>query len=174
VIEQRQCPLDSAGKEIFYSVLGILAEAADSAWAVGENTNTKHNMIAHWDGKVWRIVPSVPFIAPFDNHDELRVIAHVSNKELWAVGCTQLEPFYVFFEHWDGSKWELVDPKQRGEVSSLSVVSPTDVWAVGHETTETFDSTTGKEVLIVDALVGHWDGKSWTFSKPFASRKNTH
>jgi len=54
------------GKKVFYSVDGIMAESADSAWAVGENTDTKHNMIAHWDGKVWRIVPSVPFNVPFD------------------------------------------------------------------------------------------------------------
>jgi hypothetical protein len=53
-------------------------------------------------------------------------------------------------------------------------VSPTDIWAVGHENTQTSDSTTGKEVLTVDALVGHWDGKSWTFSKPFASPSSTH
>jgi hypothetical protein len=167
-------PFYIPGKEIFYSVRGILAESADSAWAVGENTDTKHNMIAHWDGKVWRIVPSVPFSVPFENHDELRVIAHVSNKESWAVGGTQQEPSYVFFEHWDGSKWELVDPKQRGEVNSLSVVSPTDIWAVGQETTYTFDSTTSRAVPTVDALVGHWDGKAWTFSKPFASPSSAH
>lgn len=160
------------GKEIVYSVRGIVAESADSAWAVGENSKTKHNMIAHWDGNVWRIVPSVPFIVPFDNDDELKVIAHVSNKDLWAVGGTQLS---IFFEHWDGSKWELVDPKQRGEVNSLSVVSSTDIWAVGQETIQNFDDATNKPAPpTFDALVGHWDGKAWTFSKPFASPSNTH
>lgn len=161
-------PFYIPGKEV-YSVLGIVAESADSAWAVGATAGTDHNMIAHWDGKVWRIVPSVPF----KDQDELRAIAHVSNKELWAVGSTH-QGESVFFEHWDGSKWELIDPKQGGQVNSLSVVSSTDIWAVGQDTTYAFDSTTGRAVPTVDALVGHWDGKAWTFSKPFASPSSTH
>jgi hypothetical protein len=156
-------PFYLPGQEI-YSVWGIVAESRDSAWAVGANEDD-HNMTAHWDGKGWRIVPSVRFA----DHDQLRTIARVSAKELWAVGTTNLGGGgSIFFEHWDGSKWELIDPKQGGEINSLSVVSSTDIWAVGTETTQTFGDATHKPVATTDALVGHWDGKTWTFSKPFA------
>jgi len=157
-------PFYLPGQDI-YSVWGIAADSRDSAWAVGANADD-HTMTAHWDGKAWRIVPSVPF----DDHGQLRTIARVSTKDLWAVGNTDFGSGRgsVFFEHWNGSKWDLIDPKQGGEINSLSVVSSTDIWAVGTETTQTFGDDIHNSVVTMDALIGHWDGKAWTFKKPFA------
>src|SRR5207249_2550160 len=74
--------------------------------------------------------------------------------DVWSVGVgnsASNESGRPLIAHWNGTAWKLVRNPSTGvpgsELVALSVISATDIWAVGGAG----DST----------LVEHWDGSSW-------------
>jgi hypothetical protein len=63
---------------------------------------------------------------------------------VWAVGGTSSD---ALIEHWNGTRWSIIPGQGAGELTALSVLSSTDVWAVG---------STGK------TLVERWNGTKWS------------
>ncbi len=70
----------------------------------------------------------------------------------------------TFSLHWNGTSWAEVpippvnrstDPNLQYVLSSVDVISPSDVWAVGY----TYDASTGTRL---STLIEHWDGTSWS------------
>jgi hypothetical protein len=55
-------------------------------------------------------------------------------------------------------------------------VSPNDIWGAGQSITQTLVKEGGITAVksISDAMVCHWDGKTWTFSTPFAAPSSAH
>jgi hypothetical protein len=104
----------------------------------------------------------------------------LSANDVWAVGTGyqgyQGNPYYceTLILHWDGKSWTKVPSPSPGgissgpapageaplcaqtssELSAVSAISPTDIWAVGSYV----DPTTG----VAMSLILHWDGDSWT------------
>ncbi len=108
-----------------------------------------------------------------NNH--LRGIATISRNDIWSVGWATDPngPQYLektLIEHFDGNSWSIVPSPnttdQKNQLYSVSAVSSSDVWAVGHtENTSTFPSKT---------LIEHWDGSAWNIipSPNFGSVSN--
>jgi hypothetical protein len=133
----------------------------DDIWAVGHYTDSQtyiHALALHWNGSAWTAVPAPDasrYLTLFYG------VAAQSTDDVWAVGYKQTRPgvgsFQPIAEHWDGTKWSLVDtPILPGSVDifyDVSGVSSNDVWAVG------VYQPSGPEHS--SPLVEHWDGSSW-------------
>ena len=137
----------------------VTAVAANNIWAVGyysSSTNAYQTLVEHWNGIQWSVVPSpnVP-----NTHDYLTSIQAVSANDIWSVGSsfTLDSVGQTLIEHWNGTKWSIVpSANTNGTLSGLSgvtVVSSTNVWAVGYSFT---GNGTGPTVI------EHWNGTKWS------------
>lgn len=130
---------------------GVVALAADDAWAVGstilaqignpqqEVANPIETLVEHWDGKRWTIVPS-PNIDPVGiaQADRLHSIAALSPSDIWAAGQFTLpdgsNDQLTLAEHWDGTRWSLQPVPDVAMLSSLfgaATAGSGTVWLVG-------------------------------------------
>jgi hypothetical protein len=143
--------------------------AADIAWAVGGRdvaqllersgeAATVTPLIERWDGASWSIVTS-PRVRGW-----LADVAGSGPDDAWAVGATGYEArddqgwplprYWALVERWDGAAWTRARLPVRGELSSVSVVSSDDAWAVGGDYTDYLDGDALPVLL-------HWDGAAW-------------
>ncbi len=122
----------------------VAALASDDVWAVGDQQGQP--LIEHWDGRRWRAVPGA---RPGPAGGGLRGVAAVSSRDVWAVGD-------ALIEHWDGKSWRVIPSPSLGplggRLTAVAGITADDVWAVG---------SYGKNYYYGDALIEHWDGKSW-------------
>jgi hypothetical protein len=143
-------PLDRAVE----TIPGVSDAAPGNAWIVGNrgipNTTAVATLTLHWNGTMWRPVPSP---SPGQS-DELRGVAIVSTSDVWAVGehgtsTGRQAPLTV---HWNGASWVRV-PNPGGtsdsSLTGVSMVSATDGWAVGGD----LHASTG--------IIFHWNGTTW-------------
>jgi len=123
----------------------VSAASPDDAWAVGTYSSGNFvPLIEHWDGNQWSIVsaPSIP-------GGVLNDVEVVTANDVWAVGSGML------ILRWNGSQWNQVPGPNLGDPAYLwdmTVVSPTDFWAVGYIMRSGVPQT----------LVLHWDGIQWS------------
>jgi hypothetical protein len=114
-------PLDSAGKtwkgyspspgaqrDILTSVAAI---SDNDVWATGEqmdSAGTWHTLAEHWNGTSWTAVPSAD---PGAAGDEFFGVRAVSSTSVYAVGAESGSGFpdKALIEHWDGSKWSVLN-----------------------------------------------------------------
>jgi hypothetical protein len=78
---------------------GVAASAANNAWAVGNDdvfAFGPHNVIAHWNGKAWKLVSS-PILDGI-----LYAVTIISATNAWAVGSGDSG---AIIEHWNGTRW---------------------------------------------------------------------
>jgi hypothetical protein len=143
------------------ALTGVAASAANDVWAVGTGVRNSAGgcgaatgpVVEHWDGVRWS---SSLFANPSAGSDLLafNTIAAVSANDAWVVGGveTSRTRTHVFIapviEHWNGARWSVIPNTPLGVLHGVSVVSSTDVWAVG--------DAYGRPLIM------HWDGKSWT------------
>jgi hypothetical protein len=138
---------------------GVTAVSTNDVWAAGESTTgEEHNLIEHWDGTAWSVIPSPPF--PNTNVDFMQSISAISATDIWAVGAftipnSQGSPLQTGTMHWDGTSWTIVpspSPSSNFDVlNGVAAISSDDVWAVGSYTT-----------VPLITLIEHWDGVSWS------------
>jgi hypothetical protein len=92
---------------------------------------------------------------------ELYGVSAESSTNAWAVGNYYLSPsdigdFKTVTEHRHGSTWSRVDspspPGYTAGLAGVSVVSPTNVWAVGE-----YNATSGNDRTLIE----HWQGSGW-------------
>lgn len=137
-----------------------------------------HTLIEHWNGSQWSIVPS-PDGTQFQlvstsnsagivlrGRNELQGVAAVSANDIWAVGSTNASSFGIYngydnsqaaplIEHWDGNQWSVTHTSNlppNAVLSSITALTPDDVWAVG----------TTIQAKNASALIAHWDGQQWS------------
>jgi hypothetical protein len=139
----------------YNELFGVDAISARNVWAVGysniANYGSERSLILRWNGRSWRIVPS-PNLGT--NANILYDVDVISSGDAWAVGLgnsTSLNAGRPLIEHWNGRRWSLVPSPDPGpgfvQLSGVSAVSATDVWAVGARNGHTFTA--------------HWNGSSW-------------
>lgn len=114
----------------------VWASSADDAWAVGDS-----GMVLHWDGRAWRIVPTL-------TQRRLTTVWGTSASDVWIAGERGLTL------HWDGRGWTAPPVCGAGTVTALSGTSGGDVWA-----TEYFHDRIGPNS---SSALWHWDGAAWT------------
>src|SRR5262249_5938891 len=98
-------------------------------------------------------------VAQFNNNVSFADTAAIADKDIWAVGTTNLNttsdtPLAV---HFDGTSWSAVATptlKGRANFAGVGAVASNDVWAVGAQDI----SSTGT----AQPLIEHWDGTSWS------------
>jgi hypothetical protein len=127
-------------------------------WVVGylydQRTGRDLPVAQHWDGSKFTKV-SVPAGSPGYNH--LEGVAMVAANDVWAVGYSTPRYYsYIFnplIEHWDGSAWKVVPSPYQGlgELTAITAISSTDIWAVGLRWTNPEGT-----------LILHWNGSEWS------------
>ena len=136
----------------------VSAVAHNDVWAAGYYLNPQgysRTLIEHWDGVQWNLVSSPN---ENSNNNELWDIGGISANDVWAVGnYSGGGPTFTLIEHWNGVQWNLINSPNPADaygvvLHGVSIVSSTDVWAVGDWSNEMEAST----------VVEHWDGMEWS------------
>lgn len=141
----------------------VAAMSRKSVWAVGTyvaRVQGRHfanrALTVHWNGKTWKQVSSSTPRAS----GGLAAVAVVGPDDVWAVGSYHNgHGGRVLTERWNGHSWRTV-PAHTGEedasyqtLTSLAVLAPDDIWAVGsYGAYDTGDQT----------LSEHWNGQAWS------------
>jgi hypothetical protein len=163
----RQVPSPAPGGGL--SLYGVAASSARDAWAVGYSnppknpntgTYTQDSLIEHWNGRVWRQVPSPPAI----HAAALTSVTAVSPGDAWAVGGTGISGSpdgggVTTVARGQGALWTKVpSPSPSGEAGdgALSGVAGTPTggaWAVG-----SYVGASGTPQTLIEC----WNGTTWT------------
>src|SRR5262249_50714587 len=118
----------------------------------------QQNLIQHWDGSTWSVVPSPN---PGAQRDILYGTAAVSDTDVWAVGAQQSASgtWSTLIEHWDGTAWSVVpspNPATNDLLYAATATSSSNVNAVGQQSS----------AFPNQLLAEHWDGKQWSAQTP--------
>jgi len=154
--ERIQSPNGATGSNAANELHGVVAVSPNDAWAVGHYSESVggplRNLIEHWDGKSWSIVPTPN---PSQTENGLKDVAASGPNDVWAVGYSVVGTrATTLVEHWDGQRWSVVrtsDLTSSGggaDLEALSIVSENDIWAVGSQPS--------------GVLIEHWDGSTWS------------
>ena len=131
--------VSSSNINAFYLFNGIQANSPTDVWAVGESSvvdsTTSSNLIEHWNGTAWSIVPSP---SPGTGDSLTGVTTSNAANDVWAVGVTQptgATQGQTLTLNWNGTAWTTVASPDAGSRSVLNSVSTSPgaaiVWAVG-------------------------------------------
>jgi hypothetical protein len=153
----------------------VVAVSAHDIWAAGAVSDLPPHregrpLLAHWNGTRWRLVIG-PHIGRPGTANTLSAITAISTNNVWAVGSYDATGLRAgtgaIILHWDGRSWHPVaSPNIPGsarynvagiELTSVSAVSPDDVWAVSQ----------------VEIATEHWDGTRWRIVASPRVRRNT-
>jgi hypothetical protein len=158
----RAAPAAAISPTAFDELFGVDATSPQNAWAVGQYISAPpgfhaHALTEHWNGRAWTRVAAP---APAGQTDiQLNGVAATSYSNAWAVGFfdTSGGLARTVIEHWNGRAWKIQPSPNPGSNSdflqSVTALSATDAWAVGHySSSETTEFT----------LVEHWNGRTWT------------
>src|SRR5262245_2614497 len=134
----------------------VRAFAPNDVWAVGWQWTTIGSapLVVRWDGRRWKVSPT-----PNDEYRQLVALDGTSSSDIWAVGHSLNfnDGHQALAMHWDGRVWAVVPtPKLADDVylNDVSVVSATDVWAVGF--------TLPANPRDIQPIFFHWDGLAWS------------
>jgi hypothetical protein len=111
---------------------GVWGTAPNDLWLT-----TKAGTLEHWDGT------SASQVATPGPSQGLFQVTGSSASDVWAVASTPL--------HYDGTTWSAM-PRPNGSVYALWGTGPTNWYAAG----------TAPGTTLVNGVVWHWDGSSWT------------
>ena len=151
-------PLPNVGTEE-NTLLGVSMPSTQSAWAVGYYVNGKfqqQTLVEHFDGSVWSVISSPN---PGAEQNILFGVAAISDSDVWAVGAEQDANglWHTLTEHWNGLDWSAVKAVDAGSTGNqfygVKAIASNSVYAVGQQSGSGFPN---------QALVEHWDGKSWS------------
>jgi hypothetical protein len=141
-------------------LLGVSASSATNAWAVGFRfgSQTNRTLTEHWNGKSWTRVNSLN-PGGVGHQAGLFGVAALSENNAWAVGFfSDGTVNHALIEHWNGTAWKVFKAPVQGcepgdALSSVTAISPSDVWAAG-EVTNCLTLEPTPEAF-------HWNGKAW-------------
>ncbi|MAU00392.1 MAG: hypothetical protein CL608_24890 [Anaerolineaceae bacterium] len=144
----------------------VTAVAPNDVWAVGTTLDSNwKTLVLHWDGSSWTRVNS-PNLGNVGNY--LYDIEALSANEIWAVGAAD-NGGSTLAMRWNGASWSIVPTPNgterpgvnRSSLTSLSAISPNNVWAVGIQASSTIGSA-GQPIYMGYALIHHWNGSTWS------------
>ena len=158
----------------------VAALSPTNAWAVGEYTDhfvsngttydIFQNLIEHWDGTSWTILPSVnannPMFSEVDN--VLLGITALGANDIWAVGTWYTGTVdNALALHYNGTSWSVASlPVNAGlgdnELFGVSGTSGSDVWATGFFRATGSGSPPSGNGSPRQTLTDHWNGVAWS------------
>jgi hypothetical protein len=156
-------PADSNAVELD----SVAAITTNDVWAVGRQdsgaAHLLHPLVEHWDGSASHVVTS-PMPQGATNGFFSAVARIPGTNQLWAVGQSSIHSVpslpQPLIEQWNGTAWQIVTSPalpsgaQGGTWNGVVALSATNAWAVG--------SYWAKNPVDQYALIGHWDGTTWT------------
>lgn len=142
---------------IFPGPGGLAATSAHDVWLVGEEGATKsapqwHNLIEHWSGSQWMIVPEPYEFRSLTPNIGLSAVGGSSGGDVWAVGSYRpgrKAHTIPLIEHWDGTHWrvqpspDLAGYRSANFLDAVSAAGRTSAWAVGHSNRGSTDRALG-------------------------------
>ena len=141
-----------------HALYEVTATSSNDVWAVG-NDGHRNALVEHWDGSSWSVVSS----SAFTGVEQLYSVSADAGNDVWATGQASTRGGAPFdgqaVLHFDGTGWTIINPQTQVDFSSVTALSPTDLWAVG-SVIEAYDPETG-EVSSARAAIAHWDGARW-------------
>jgi hypothetical protein len=142
-----------------FGTIGVTAVGAASsadAWVFGEQTGSFAAAALHWNGRAWTGTS-------FPRLTAITQTAVLSARNVWAFGEKYNARFTarkIYALHYNGKVWRPVG--MPGEPTSLTVLSATDMWAVGISA-----ATFGNPEGIPADIAMHWNGHRWqTYQLP--------
>ncbi len=123
------------GGPLGYELRQVQAVGPGEAWAIGGGVFTmpSTNLLLH----------CTPAGCTASRDFNATALAASGPADVWT--AADAYPGGTDFHHWNGSTWTLVPgPSLGGRVTAMTVLSPTDAWALG------------------DSGFAHWDGQIWT------------
>jgi hypothetical protein len=144
---------------------GVTTVSAHLAWAVGgtfgASTGDTRSLILHWNGTVWRRVPSPsPGVRTgSDLSVGLNGVSASSARQAWAVGnlTCGCGPGPAVILRWNGTAWKKVhSPTGRSEtrIGGVAASSGRSAWIVG-------DIGGGDGSGPTKTLILRWNGTAW-------------
>jgi hypothetical protein len=134
------------------ALYGVTAISSNDVWTVGRIDNN-NALVDHWDGSSWSVVSS----SAFTGVGSLRSVSADAGNDVWACEGDPYPGQAVL--HFDATSWTRINPQTQIYLSSITALSPSDVWAVG-TVFEAFDPETGEPTDSRPAIE-HWDGSQW-------------
>ena len=128
----------------YYIIRGVSGVASGDLWAAGFFVyNQQSSYLArsfHWNGTSWSRVD----VANLTQPSYFVGIKAVASNDVWAVGQGVVLPDINNVQnityHWNGSSWSNVgnpDNIQEAIFNGIAASSSTDIWVVGHGSTQT-------------------------------------
>jgi hypothetical protein len=121
--------------------------------------------VARWHGGRWTLIPLPPTASPQDRGYEVTAVKSLSPDNAWAAGYfykagrgteSGLDADGGLILHWNGAQWSIVanpaSGRAGGWLQGITVASPTDIWAVGWQTTANGSTA---------PLTEHFNGTQW-------------
>lgn len=139
---------------------GVQARAGDDAWAVGHQGNSA--LVMHFDGTSWNQI-GVPRGGVDGAGNDLRAVAAVSARDVWAVGAAcgsasdpedlSCRPLVLHLSH---GRWRVVATAGDSgtHIVDVAVRSTNDVWLIGYDN----GSVGGQDANHVE----RWHGRGFT------------
>lgn len=131
----------------------VEALSPTDVWAVGSSDTG--SLAVHWDGTMWRHVPTPPL--PVEGQTLLGLSQIPRTNRLWAVGASRDSStgLHTLTLRWNGSRWMHIPSPSTGDgynsLSDVAAVSARDAWAVGTRVHAGVQST----------LILRWNGTAW-------------
>ena len=135
---------------------GLAMPSANEGWAVGSTSQvgTGQSVLLHDSGGTWTRVPSTGL--------SMDHIVMTSPTDGWIVGTAA--PGVSAVWHYTGSAWTQTSIPGMNPISAISMVSATDVWAIG-----TKANPAGARAALApygsfggESVFEHYDGKTWS------------
>ena len=136
---------------------GLWGSSATDVFTAGDPAagSTSPGLVLRYNGAQWSD------IGPNEEFDHYLTLWGTSPGDLFVSGWFDAIPANGLIRHYNGSAWSLMNDHEfgtNGQVTDLAGTSPTDVYALGSEST--FDT----EPSITTYAVEHYDGTGWTRS----------
>ena len=177
------------------SIQSISMVSADDGWAVGNISGKPATLLMHYSHGQWTILPKP---AGLDDTSEFSAVSMVSASDGWAWASKDIplgDRYHSFrpggvLLRYDGTAWRIATPvfpiSIGDDPSALLMLSSTDGWATGENSTLHYDGTAWRDVTALSdqqwgggssiAATGpndiwiarfggdivHFDGTSWT------------
>jgi hypothetical protein len=134
--EWKSVPDDYAG----YVFLRAIDGSADGTLWVAGSASWRAS-VEKWDGTAWRYITIPHVYGDSTGNDNFYGIDVRTVDDVWAVGSAHSfypswQPENPLIQHWDGATWRIQTvpflPEADDILYSVSVVSNTEVWAVGN------------------------------------------
>jgi hypothetical protein len=125
------------------SLSGVTVISSNNVWAVGSSSSGA--LVEHWNGTSWSIVSN----SVIAGAGALSAVSADSSNDLWAVGSPSIL-------HFNGTSWSLVASHPDLDATSVTALSPTNVWVAGNVGVHIGHKT------YMEAAIDHWDGTSWS------------